>query len=61
MFVNWVCSASMPYMGKKDRLSNTCNAYMYYHKDGYFCMLDCLMNTIDICINIYLFCLCLYI
>lgn len=51
MFVNWVCSASMPYMGKKDRLSNTCNAYMYYHKDRYFCMLDCLMNTIDICIN----------
>lgn len=52
MFVNWICSASMPYMGKKDRLSNTCNAYMYYdHKDGYFCMLDCLMRTIDICIN----------
>lgn len=50
MFVNWICSASMPYMGKKDR-SNTCNAYMYYHKDGYFCMLDCLMHTIDICIN----------
>lgn len=51
MFVNWVCFVLMFYMGKKNRLLNICNVYMYYYKDGYFCMLDCFMYIIDICIN----------
>lgn len=37
MFVNWVCSASMPYMGKKDRLSNTCNACIIIKMDIFVC------------------------